>query len=188
MQTTSSSQSHYTCNSESYFGFTDAEWVGYTDQVAPDFAFHFVSTQENGVNVAMIPFTNGPVPSTVHVTTSTSATVIANEPFNLIYYGSSPDFIYLPEGVTSYSFTVQANELYGSDRIYACPYDNMPDLGVSSWSAFGEAPSFIHAVTLNIPSDAALGSYVMNLYAYDGGFEECGTGNYTYLSLNIDVF
>ncbi len=177
---------YYTCDSTQYYDFTDSEVVQESDQQAPDYAFHFVSTQENGANVAMIPFFEDS-PGIVHVTTSTSATVIANEPFNLIYYGSSPDFIYLPEGVTSYSFTVQANELYGSDRIYACPYDNMPDLGVSSWSAFGEAPSFIHAVTLNIPSDAAPGNYVMNLYAYDGGFEECGTGNYTYLNLNIYI-
>lgn len=105
----------------------------------------------------MIPFTIS-APSIVRVTTSTSATVIANEPFNLIYYGTSPDFIYLPKGTTSYSFTIEGIELYGSDRIYACPSSSMPGLGVSGWSALREAPSFTHGVTLGIPSTATAGN------------------------------
>ena len=179
----------YTCDSATYYDFTDYEEVYYTQQVTPNFSFMFAATQVDGANVPLAAFDTPGTPGRVHVdlSASTASTTIGNEQFALLYTGASMDVVYLPAGTASYNFTVQTVRLGGKSALTSCQHVN-PGWSFSGWAG-KVAPPFASTITLHLNTNAKVGTYLEYLYAYNpqAGHPKC-SGDYTFVTLEVILF
>jgi len=176
--------SFYSCDGATYYDFTDYEEVYYTQQVTPDFDFHFAATHVNGADVKLASFTTPGAPARVHVKVGAGATTLANVGFELLYTGTSGVLVSLPVGTASYIFTIRTEEIDGASHLTGCSRTS-PGWNIRSWPGT-PSPPFDRSVTLTINASAPAGDYLEYLYAYNAGTAGPGcTGPYTFVTLEV---
>ena len=178
--------SFYSCDGYTYYDFTDYEEVYYTHQVTPDFSFLFAATQVDGSQASMTEFETSATPAQVDILVTATTTTAANEPFELLYTGTSNGLVYLPTGTASYDFTIGATALYGSSTLEACQKVSS-GWGFTSWAGH-PAPPFAASVVLHISSTAGPGTYLEYLYAYNDASHHHCRGEYTFLTLEVVLY
>jgi len=184
----------YSCNSESWWDYTDYEEVyDTTGPVVPyDFFFTYNWADSFGSVGTWGTFSSS-APSGVNVWVGTPGStssngcpagcpiMIANEPY-YVHFTNGRDSTSVEPTTASRTFywNVTVSELSSDSPIYLSTY-HLPGGWAASFLTTQGSPTFISEFSYSFPSSTTAGSYYIGVNTYDG------SGSYDRVALGVDV-